>query len=129
MEEYIIIIMLTQIQQTNELVSARKRSHMNSTTKTCDASANSLSPRMRVRSASSKIKGPHPYPQVKCQAHSVIQVCTGIRQNQFLFKTLHNPFVPKWPTLSDLHNKRQINYTTWLCISPTSISRKQTYNL
>ena len=29
------------------------------------------------------------------QAHSVTLVCTGIRQNQFLFKTGHSPLISK----------------------------------
>ena len=30
------------------------------------------------------------------QAHSVTQVCAGIRRNQFLFKTGYSPLLPKW---------------------------------
>ena len=35
----------------------------------------------------------HIYPTF--QAHSVTQVCTGIRQNQYLFKTGHSPLIWK----------------------------------
>ena len=43
----------------------------------------------------------HIYPTF--QAHSVTQVCTGIRENQFLFKTGHSPFILKLVQHTNTH--------------------------